>query len=158
MIFNSRALASPAVQDSAKKTHFFLASSITLRCAAWGGGGKQLGEQQLRLSEGIKECRSYKCITDSIRKPVHELLWMPHLRIPSTVPRLAPPMLCAPHPHTFPPHGQLPTHNPDAARVNLRRLLVCTWRKLVHLYSIRRNHKDSHVQHYSRESKQRGGC
>lgn len=61
---------------------------------------------------------------DCIRKPIPELLGMPHLWISTTGPQAPPPTLHVPYPCTSPwwPHiGPAPVYSPEAVRMNFCR-------------------------------------
>lgn len=115
VIFNNRALASPALQNSAKTLTSFLPHPY----APWEvlhdwGVVNSWEKSSWGSQKTLMGCKSYKCVTDSIRKVVHEPLWMPHWWIPSIGPQLTAPIFSASQPHTLPPGRQLHVHSPNA--------------------------------------------
>lgn len=91
-------------------------------------------------------------ITDS-RKTAHEPLGVPRLWFPHSWPT-APPVLCVPHPHTFPPHDQLPVHTLEGCESEPLQMATERMQKVSHLWGIRRKHMNLGIQHSPRESKQ----
>lgn len=139
------------MRDPAKEDRFLLAPSRILRDTTWLGVGNGW-ENRIQGSQGASNgCRSY-CFRDSIRKPTHELLGRPQLRIPPQLDHgQRDQSMCLTHTQPQPVVGSLCTHTPGAMTVS-----VCRQPALFSRMGIK--HTCLSVHHCPRESSRRLGA